>query len=84
MLFRKILSRELAMVAAGVASDIKDAAHRLKGSLATIGARDAHAACVSLETYAREARVSECAMALANLDAHIEIAQQAIKNLIRK
>ena len=69
------------LVDSGAASAVKEIAHRLKGSLATVCAGDALAACVTLEALAGEGRATECAAAMQQLNARIEDLQQAIKRL---
>lgn len=57
-----------ALASAGDPVLLQDAAHRLKGSLASVAAVAAYEACKTLETLARQAQVAEFAAAMQHLD----------------
>ncbi len=66
-------------VAAGDTSRLKDMAHRLKGSLASVGATGALEACNALYLLAREDKVREYASGLTRLEREIQRLESVLK-----
>lgn len=69
-------------VAAGDTGRLKDMVHRLKGSLASVGATGAFDACNALNLLARENKVAEYANGLVRLEGEIERLEDVLKRFI--
>ncbi|MBK7001591.1 MAG: response regulator [Rhodoferax sp.] len=66
-----------ALSSAGDPVLLRDAAHRLKGSLASVAALAAYEACKTLETLAKQAQVAEFVAAMQRLD--VEVARLRVE-----
>lgn len=62
---------------------LQDAAHRLKGSLASVAAVAAYEACKTLETLARQTQVTEFATAMQHLDDELARLRVELAELIK-
>lgn len=60
---------------------LAEAAHRLKGSLATVGAQAAHEICAALERMALDARYADFAQGLADLEQELNRVRPALQKL---
>ncbi len=72
-----------ALSSAGDPVLLQDAAHRLKGSLASVAAVAAYEACKTLENMARQAQVGEFAVAMQQLDAQVARLRVELTKLIK-
>jgi HPt (histidine-containing phosphotransfer) domain-containing protein len=70
-------------VAAGDASALRIAAHKVKGSVANFSAIDAHAAALRLENLARQENLRAAPAAAAALDKELDRLKRALKDLER-
>lgn len=69
-------------LAQGDHATIRQVAHTLKSSSASVGARDLSRTCAELEARIREGQVHDLAPAVAVLVGHIEAARAALRDVI--
>ncbi len=74
----------VAYVTSQDAQALAESAHRLKGSLATVGAQAAYKACAALERMALDGRCADFAQGLADLEQELNRVRPALKKLADK
>ena len=74
-----LLEKMQGAVAAGDADVLRDAAHTLKSSSASVGATDLSAMCQQLEALGREGRVSEAMSVVGSAEAEFEAVSRALE-----